>query len=132
VLLGNAIQRSWVVPAYVATSRPLEPVAHRYRAGDDEDDIAYAIEAMRELRAELRRRTRVIRELPHDLCPESKDTAQLASNRTLGLYPIVVGVDECQVWFEHSPRPARPSTLMASSVLSRTPIMRLAGPGQTR
>jgi S-DNA-T family DNA segregation ATPase FtsK/SpoIIIE len=52
---------------------------------------------MRELRTELRRRTKVIR----DLCPESKVTANLASNKTLGLYPIVVGVDECQVWFEH-------------------------------
>ena len=80
---------------------PLEPVAHRYRAGDEEGDIEYAIAAMRELRAELRRRTKVIRDLPRDLCPESKVTAHLAGNRTLGLYPIVVGVDECQVWFEH-------------------------------
>lgn len=80
---------------------PLEPVAHRYRAGDDEDDIAYALAAMRELRNELRRRTKVIRDLPRDLCPESKVTPALAGNRSLGLFPIVVGVDECQVWFEH-------------------------------
>jgi DNA segregation ATPase FtsK/SpoIIIE, S-DNA-T family len=80
---------------------PLEPVAHRYRAGDEDEDIEYAIAAMRELRDELRRRTKVIRGLPRDLCPESKVTPQLAGNRSLGLYPIVVGVDECQVWFEH-------------------------------
>jgi DNA segregation ATPase FtsK/SpoIIIE, S-DNA-T family len=80
---------------------PLEPVAHRYRAGDEDEDIEYALGAMRELRTELRRRTKVIRGLPRDLCPESKLTPELAGNRSLGLFPIVVGVDECQVWFEH-------------------------------
>jgi len=80
---------------------PLEPVAHRYRAGDDVDDIEYAVAALRELREELRRRTRVVRELPKDVCPESKVTSQLANMRHLRLHPIVIGVDECQVWFEH-------------------------------
>ncbi|MFJ2957060.1 cell division protein FtsK [Streptomyces sp. NPDC087270] len=76
-------------------------VAHRYRAGEEEDDIAYALADLRELRAELRRRTRVIRELPKDLCPESKVTSTLADRKSLGLHPIVIGVDECQKWFEH-------------------------------
>lgn len=80
---------------------PLEPVAHRYRAGDEEDDIAYALADMRELRAEMRRRTKVIRDLPRDICPENKVTPELASKRSLGLHPIVLGVDECQRWFEH-------------------------------
>lgn len=80
---------------------PLEPVAHRYRAGDDDEDIAYGLTAMREMRTEMRRRTKVIRELPRDLCPENKVTDDLANNRKLGLQPIVIGVDECQVWFEH-------------------------------
>jgi S-DNA-T family DNA segregation ATPase FtsK/SpoIIIE len=76
-------------------------VAHRYRAGDEEDDIAYALQDLRNLRAELRRRAKVIRDLPKDLCPESKVTSDLADRRKLGLHPIVIGVDECQVWFEH-------------------------------
>lgn len=80
---------------------PLQSVAHRYRAGDDEDDIEYAVASMRELREELRRRTKVVRELPKDVCPENKVTSALASMRHLRLHPIVVGVDECQVWFEH-------------------------------
>jgi S-DNA-T family DNA segregation ATPase FtsK/SpoIIIE len=80
---------------------PLEPVAHRYRAGDEDADIEYAIDAMRQLRSELRRRTKVIRGLPRDLCPESKVTPELAAKSSLGLFPIVVGVDECQLWFEH-------------------------------
>jgi S-DNA-T family DNA segregation ATPase FtsK/SpoIIIE len=76
-------------------------VAHRYRAGEEEDDITYALADLRELRAELRRRAKVLRELPKDLCPESKVTSALADMKKLGLHPIVIGVDECQKWFEH-------------------------------
>ncbi|MGA5272565.1 cell division protein FtsK [Streptomyces cellulosae] len=76
-------------------------VSHRHAAGDDDESIAYALADFRALREELRRRTKVIRSLPRDICPESKVTSQLADKRSLGLHPIVVGVDECQVLFEH-------------------------------
>ncbi|MEV8353956.1 cell division protein FtsK [Streptomyces niveus] len=76
-------------------------VAYRHRAGEEDADIEYAIADLRELQGELRRRAKVIRSLPRDICPESKVTTELASKRSFGLHPIVVGVDECQVWFEH-------------------------------
>lgn len=76
-------------------------VAYRHRAGEEDPDIRYAIADLRELQGELRRRAKVIRSLPRDVCPESKVTTELASKPSLGLHPIVVGVDECQVWFEH-------------------------------
>nr|WP_312892766.1 cell division protein FtsK [Allostreptomyces psammosilenae] len=79
-----------------------ERVSHRHRAGEDDADIEYAIADMRALREELRRRAKVIRSLPRDICPESKVTSELAGKKSLGLHPIVVGVDECQVWFEHA------------------------------
>ncbi|MFJ5608408.1 cell division protein FtsK [Streptomyces sp. NPDC093221] len=78
-----------------------ERVSHRHRAGDDDEDIEYALADLRELREELRRRAKVIRSLPRDICPESKVTSDLANKPSLGLHPVVVGVDECQVWFEH-------------------------------
>ena len=81
---------------------PLETLAHRYRAGDDKEDIAYALADMRAVRQEMRRRTKVVRSLPRDICPENKVTPELASRKSLGLHPIVIGVDECQVWFEDS------------------------------
>ncbi|MFF7332728.1 cell division protein FtsK [Streptomyces sp. NPDC008150] len=77
-------------------------VSHRHRAGEDEEDFEYAIADMREVRAELRRRAKVIRSLPRNLCPESKVTSALADKRSLGLHPIVITVDECQKWFEHA------------------------------
>ncbi|MFD7978815.1 cell division protein FtsK [Streptomyces sp. NPDC059071] len=77
-------------------------VSHRHAAGDDDESIAYALADFRALREELRRRTGVIRSLPRDICPENKVTSQLADMGSLGLHPIVVGVDECQVLFEHA------------------------------
>ncbi|MFE1575289.1 cell division protein FtsK [Streptomyces fradiae] len=79
----------------------LEPVCHRYRAGEEDDDIGYVLDALRELKEELRRRAKVIKGLPASRCPESKVTPELASDKSLGLHPIVVGFDECQVPFEH-------------------------------
>ncbi|MER7730775.1 cell division protein FtsK [Streptomyces erythrochromogenes] len=79
----------------------LEPVCHRYRAGEEDEDIEYVVHALRELKDELRRRAKVIKSLPRSRCPESKVTPELASDKTLGLHPIVVGLDECQVPFEH-------------------------------
>lgn len=79
----------------------LEPVCHRYRAGEEDEDIEYVVHALRELKEELRRRAKVIKSLPRSRCPESKVTPELASDKSLGLHPIVAGFDECQVPFEH-------------------------------
>ncbi|WP_107081763.1 cell division protein FtsK [Streptomyces sp. SBT349] len=76
-------------------------VSHRHRAGDEEEDIEYILADLRAVRTEMRRRTKVIRSLPRDLCPESKVTSELADKKELGLHPIVIGADECQVLFEH-------------------------------
>ena len=83
---------------------PLRPVAHRYRAGDDPEDIEYLVADYRWLRQEMRRRTKVIRDIADkypERCPENKVTPELASDRRLGLHPIAVAVDEPQVAFEH-------------------------------
>lgn len=101
---------------------PLEAVAHRYRAGDEEDDIAYAIADMRALQEELRRRAKVIRELPRDVCPENKVTPELANKRKLGLHPIVVSVDECQVWFEH-PEYGKEFEAICTDLVKRGPAL---------
>ena len=69
---------------------PLRPVAHRYRAGDDPEDIEYLVADFRGLRAEMRRRTKVIREIADKhpaRCPENKVTAELASDPRLGPAP---------------------------------------------
>lgn len=76
-------------------------VSHRHAAGDDDASILYALADWRAVREELRRRVKVIRSLPRDICPENKVTSSLADKRSLGLHPILIAVDECQVLFEH-------------------------------
>ena len=59
-------------------------MAHRYRAGDDPEDIEYLVADFRGLRDEMRRRTKVIREIAEkypELCPENKVTPELASRQ---------------------------------------------------
>ncbi|MFJ6729636.1 cell division protein FtsK [Streptomyces sp. NPDC091281] len=95
-------------------------VSHRHAAGDDDEAIGYALADWRALREELRRRTKVIRSLPRDICPESKVTSALADKRSLGLHPIVVGVDECQVLFEH-PEHGKEFEEIATDLVKRGP-----------
>ncbi|MFH9977927.1 cell division protein FtsK [Streptomyces sp. NPDC017179] len=106
--------------------RPLEPVCHRYRAGEDDEDVEYVLHSMRELREELRRRAKVIRSLPSHRCPESKVTPALASDKSLGLHPIVVGFDECQVPFEHEKYGAELESI-CTDVAKRGPALGIVG-----
>ncbi|HEX2299060.1 MAG TPA: hypothetical protein VHH34_11175, partial [Pseudonocardiaceae bacterium] len=80
---------------------PCRLFAHFYTVSDDEEEIVdRVLPALRELRAELRRRAKVIRDLPREQCPESKVTSELADRRDLGLEPIVVSIDETQTYFD--------------------------------
>ncbi|WP_328872863.1 cell division protein FtsK [Streptomyces sp. NBC_00287] len=97
-----------------------DAVSHRHAAGDDDESIEYCLNDFRALREELRRRTKVIRSLPRDVCPESKVTSALADKRSLGLHPIVIGVDECQVLFEH-PEHAKEFEEIATDLVKRGP-----------
>ncbi|MGW2043739.1 cell division protein FtsK [Streptomyces sp. NPDC001858] len=97
-----------------------DAVSHRHAAGDDDESIGYVLADWRALREELRRRTKVIRSLPRDICPESKVTSALADKRSLGLHPIVVGVDECQVLFEH-PEHGKEFEEIATDLVKRGP-----------
>ncbi|GAB7042416.1 MULTISPECIES: hypothetical protein [Catenuloplanes] len=73
LLLAGALDVLAEIHAYdlkgMGDLAPVEPVCHRYRAGSDNDDVAYGLADMRELEAELTRRARVLRELPRELCP---------------------------------------------------------------
>jgi hypothetical protein len=83
---------------------PARSVAHAYGVGDEPEDMARMIDDFRGLRREMRRRTKVIRdiaEVDELRCPENKITDELANDKSLGLHPIVIAVDECQIAFEH-------------------------------
>lgn len=80
---------------------PSECIAHRYICGDTDKKIAALYTDLLELQHEMRRRVEVIADLPRDMCPENKVTPELADKRPLGLFPIVVGIDEVQRATQH-------------------------------
>jgi S-DNA-T family DNA segregation ATPase FtsK/SpoIIIE len=104
----------------------LEPVCHRYRAGEDDDDMEYVVTSLRELKDELRRRAKVIKTLPRTRCPESKVTPELANDKSLGLHPIVVALDECQVAFEHGEHGAEIEEI-CTDITKRGPALGIVG-----
>lgn len=104
----------------------LEPVCHRYRAGEEYEDIEYVLLALREIKAELRRRAKVIKSLPRSRCPESKVTPELADDKTLGLHPMVVALDECQKAFEH-PKFGEEIEEIATDLTKRGPALGIVG-----
>jgi S-DNA-T family DNA segregation ATPase FtsK/SpoIIIE len=105
---------------------PLEPVMHRYRSGEEDEDLLYVLHALRELKDELRRRAKVIKNLPRSRCPESKVTPALASDKSLGLHPIVVGLDECQIPFEHEKYGAELESI-CTDIAKRGPALGIVG-----
>lgn len=104
----------------------LEPVCHRYRAGEEDEDIEYILHALREVKAELRRRAKVIKSLPRSRCPESKVTPALANDKSLGLHPIAISIDECQVLFEHEKYGAELESI-CTDVTKRGPALGIIG-----
>ncbi|MGW7722205.1 cell division protein FtsK [Streptomyces canus] len=104
----------------------LEPVCHRYRAGEEDDDIEYILHALREIKAELRRRAKVIKSLPRSRCPESKVTPALADDKSLGLHPIAISIDECQVLFEHEKHGAELESI-CTDITKRGPALGIIG-----
>lgn len=76
-------------------------IAHRYAVGLDDMTVEQVVQALRDLKAEIGRRSSQLRKLPLDLCPDGKVTRQLANRRGLGLHPLTVFIDECQNLFSH-------------------------------
>ncbi len=80
--------------------RPLRLVAHAFHEGDEEDEIADQLLAIKNMRQEMRRRNRFLRDLPAEENPQNKVTSELV-DRYPSLAPIVLLVDEVQVYTEH-------------------------------
>ncbi|MEU5154625.1 cell division protein FtsK [Glycomyces sp. NPDC021274] len=93
-----------------------EQYATRYASGADDDEIEAALIALRDLRNECKKRARIIKDLPKDMCPENKVTPELASRKGLGLHPLVVAIDECQELFSH-PEFGKEAAVLAEKIV---------------
>lgn len=99
-----------------------EHVAHEYGSGADEATIEACLASVRELHRELDRRAAAIRGLPRDLVPENKVTPQVAAQRTLGLFPDVLVIDECQEAFSH-PQYGKEFDRLCTAIVKRGPAL---------
>jgi DNA segregation ATPase FtsK/SpoIIIE, S-DNA-T family len=59
---------------------PLERVSHRFVSGVDDESIGYAAESLRQLRAEIMKRTERLKALDRAMCPDKRTTRQIAAN----------------------------------------------------
>ena len=84
-----------------ADLRPLGMVSHRHRCGLSEETIEYLAADMADVRKDMDRRYKVILGLPEQDCPEGKITPALAGRKSLRLHPVVIGIDETHMAFEH-------------------------------
>jgi S-DNA-T family DNA segregation ATPase FtsK/SpoIIIE len=101
----------------------LEQVSHRFHSGPADDKSLDAVMAgLREVYAELESRAHALKRLPVDLRKENKVTPEIAAKRSLGLYPIVVAIDECQELFSDKSRAAEAEQLCLA-IIKRGPAL---------
>jgi DNA segregation ATPase FtsK/SpoIIIE, S-DNA-T family len=79
---------------------PLAQVSYRYCSGLDDEAIAYAADSVSILRAELTRRSALLKKVPKEARPHGKITRELAQSDKR-LRPIVAIFDEVQNLFLH-------------------------------
>ncbi|SHK19960.1 DNA segregation ATPase FtsK/SpoIIIE, S-DNA-T family [Nocardiopsis flavescens] len=81
---------------------PVQPVCHRYVSGDDDEHCGSALDALRKLEKELKRRKKIIAGLPAEQVPKGRKVyPHLAKDRKLGLHPLLAIFDEAHTLFEH-------------------------------
>ncbi|MGY4768952.1 FtsK/SpoIIIE domain-containing protein [Kribbella sp. CWNU-51] len=101
----------------------LEQVAHRFHSGPGDDKSLDATMAgLREVHKELESRAHALKRLPVDLRKENKVTPEIAAKRSLGLYPIVVAIDECQELFSDKTHGAEAEDLCLD-IIKRGPAL---------
>jgi S-DNA-T family DNA segregation ATPase FtsK/SpoIIIE len=81
-------------------------VAHEYGSGADPETLDGCLRSVRAFHAELDKRAKVMRGLPTSRVPENKVTREVCADRSLGLFPDVLIIDEIQEAFTDPDRKA--------------------------
>ncbi|RSN71353.1 cell division protein FtsK [Actinomadura sp. WAC 06369] len=80
----------------------VKPVAHHYQSGDDDEDCLAALGGLAALEGEMKRRKKIVRDLPLSDVPDGRKVSRrLADRRELRLHPILAIFDEAHTLFEH-------------------------------
>lgn len=98
--------------------RPFRLVADGYYEDDDDPGIAEQLVAIEDIRNEMRRRAKFLRDLPPAENPEGKVTSALV-DKYPHLAPIVLIIDEVQVYTEHEDKKIREAFIAAAADIVR-------------
>lgn len=102
LLLGAALDPTAELWVYVMGESPdfdpFTPRLTRYRMGMDDSVAEATTQALADLLTEMERRGQVLGEQPGR---PPKVSRKLADRRSLGLHPLVCGIDECHELFQH-------------------------------
>lgn len=80
----------------------LKPICHRYVSGDDDEHCKAALDGLKALERELKRRKKVVADLPVSEVPNGRKVyPHLAARKNLGLHPLLAIFDEAHTLFEH-------------------------------
>ncbi|HEY9367580.1 FtsK/SpoIIIE domain-containing protein [Streptomyces sp.] len=80
----------------------LRPICHRYVSGDDDEHCKAALDGLKALEREMKRRKKVVSDLPVSDVPDGRKVyPHLAARRDLGLHPLLAILDEVHSLFEH-------------------------------
>jgi DNA segregation ATPase FtsK/SpoIIIE, S-DNA-T family len=80
----------------------LKPICHRYVSGDDDEHCEAALDALKALERELKRRKAIVADLPVSEVPNGRKVyPHLAARKSLGLHPLLAIFDEAHTLFEH-------------------------------
>ncbi|WP_019630211.1 DUF3631 domain-containing protein [Actinomadura atramentaria] len=95
-----------------------EKYAHHYGSGPDDATIGDCLASLKEVHTDLEKRAKTLARLPKDVRPENKVTPQLSAKKSLGLFPLVFVVDECQELFSH-PDYGKEAGELATAIIKR-------------
>ncbi len=101
--------------------RAVEPVAHRYGSGADDETLRRVMGSIREVHGYLEPRAKKLASLPRHQVPENKVTPELARRADLHLHPVLLTVDEVQELFESEH--GAEATDKLSAIIKRGPAL---------
>jgi DNA segregation ATPase FtsK/SpoIIIE, S-DNA-T family len=79
----------------------IKPVCHRYVSGDDDEDCKAALDSLKALEREMKRRKALIKGMDRKHFPNGRKVSkELAAMPDLGLHPLLAIYDECHTLFE--------------------------------
>lgn len=85
-----------------ADLEPFKPICHRYVSGDDDEHCVAALDGLRALEKELKRRKKLIAALPIEDVPQGRKVyPHLTRRKELRLHPLLALFDEVHTLFEH-------------------------------